>query len=105
MLVGGGDPYLTTGQVDDLAAQIVALGVHSIHGRVLADSGMLDSRVSARGFSFDSELGGRLGALGVDEGQGAEPALHAARLLHAALRHAHVRLTGLPRSGAAPRHR
>ena len=102
VLVGGGDPYLTPAQVDDLAAQIVALGVRSIHGRVLADSGMLDTRISARGFSFDSELGGRLGALGVDEGRGKDPALHAAQLLHDALRHAHVRLEGLPRAGAAP---
>lgn len=104
VLVGGGDPYLTAAQVDGLAQQIVALGVRSIRGRVLADSGMLDSRISARfgGFSFDSELSGRLGALVIGGGSGTDPGLHAARRLHDALRHEHVRLLGLPRAGAAP---
>ena len=104
VLVGGGDPYLTESQIDELAAQIVALGVRSIHGRVLADGGMLDTRISARGggFGFDSELGGRLGGLVVAQGSGRDPALRGAQLLHDALRHAHVKLTGLPRSGAAP---
>lgn len=104
VLVGGGDPYLRQAQVEGLAAQIVALGIRSIHGRVLADAGMLDSQVSARasGFSLDGELGGRLGALVVDQGSGKDPALRAARLLHAALRRAHVKLRGLPRAGAAP---
>ena len=104
VLVGGGDPYLTAAQVDGLAEQIVAHGVRSIRGRVLADSGMLDNRISARfgGFSFDSELSGRLGALVIGGGSGTSPGLYAARRLHDALRHAHVRLLGRPRTGAAP---
>jgi D-alanyl-D-alanine carboxypeptidase/D-alanyl-D-alanine-endopeptidase (penicillin-binding protein 4) len=104
VLVGGGDPYLTPAQIQSLADQITALGIRSIHGRVLADSGMFDNQIGVRagGFSLDEELGGRLGGLVVGAGRGKDPGLYAARLLHEALRHAHIKLSGLPRAGAAP---
>jgi D-alanyl-D-alanine carboxypeptidase/D-alanyl-D-alanine-endopeptidase (penicillin-binding protein 4) len=102
-LVGGGDPYLTGTQVTALAQQLVDRGVTRIKGRVLADASLLDRRVGSvdSGFAFDRDLGGRLAALAVNGGRGADPALHAAQLVHDALRHAHVELDGRPRRGVA----
>ncbi len=104
MLVGRGDPYLDQGDLDDLAAQVAALGVTHIRGRVLADAILLDGRAGSydSGFAYDSDLGGRLSALEVDEGAGDDPPMHVALLLHHALKSAGIRLDGLPRVGGVP---
>lgn len=102
-IVGRGDPYLSAARVRELADQLVAAGVLRVRGRVLADATLLDRRVGSfdSAFAFDRDLGGRLAALAVGGGRGADPALHAAQVLHDALRSAGVRLDGLPRRGRA----
>jgi D-alanyl-D-alanine carboxypeptidase/D-alanyl-D-alanine-endopeptidase (penicillin-binding protein 4) len=104
-LVGGGDPYLRSTGLVSLAREVAGLGVTQITGHVLADASLLDSRVGSfdSAWSFDPDLGGRLAALVVDGGRGADPVLHAATTLHKALRRAHVKLAGLPRRGRLPR--
>jgi D-alanyl-D-alanine carboxypeptidase/D-alanyl-D-alanine-endopeptidase (penicillin-binding protein 4) len=100
-LVGGGDPYLRSSSLGVMARELVDLGVTKVRGRVLGDASMLDSRIGSfdSGWGFDSDLGGRLAALVVDRGRGADPVLHAAQTLHTALRRRHVGLAGRPRRG------
>ncbi len=100
-LVGGGDPFLTSARVKELAARLVDLGVERVPGGILADATLLDRRVGSfdSGWRYDRDLGGSLGALVVGGGRGDDPALHAARVLHDALRHAHVQIGRLPRRG------
>ncbi|HVW18984.1 MAG TPA: D-alanyl-D-alanine carboxypeptidase/D-alanyl-D-alanine-endopeptidase [Solirubrobacteraceae bacterium] len=103
-LVGGGDPYLTEKDLDDIAAQVAAVGVTRIRGRVIADASMLDDKVGSydSGYAYDDDLGGRLSALQVRNGAGEDPPMHVARLLHKALKAHGIRLAGLPRPGVAP---
>jgi D-alanyl-D-alanine carboxypeptidase/D-alanyl-D-alanine-endopeptidase (penicillin-binding protein 4) len=104
VLTGGGDPYLRADQVRDLASQIAALGVVHIRGRVLADASLLDTSVGSyrSAWAFDGDIGGRLAALVVDHGRGKDPVLHAAQILHDALKDAGVELDGKPQAGRAP---
>ena len=104
-LIGGGDPYLRSAELQSLARELADEGVTRIDGRVLADASLLDSRVGSfdSGWGFDRDLGGRLAALVVDGGRSADPPLQAATTLHRALRREHIKLDGLPRRGRLPR--
>ena len=86
-LVGAGDPYLATSQLQLIAAQLSALGVTEITGKVLGDGALFDSRRGSydSGYRYDSDLGGSLGGLVVGEGRGSDPALYAATALRQAL--------------------
>ena len=99
-LVGGGDPYLRSSAIGALARQVADAGVFQIKGRVLGDASMLDSRIGSfdSGWGFDPDLGARLAALVVDR-RGRDPVLHAAQILHNALKRRDIELGGAPRRG------
>jgi len=108
-LHGDGDPSLTTARLAQMAAQVRALGITSIHGAIIGDETKFDG---LRG-SYDSRYGldgdiGELGGLVVNEGFDSHghfqfsPARYAAQQLVAALKRAGVKVTGGTRRGVAP---
>lgn len=103
-LVGGGDPYLTSSRLATLAAQLRALGVRAIEGRVLGDGSLFDALRGSydSAYAYDHDLGGSLGALVVDRGRGADPALYAARRLRSALVRAGIGVGGRAATGGLP---
>ena len=94
-LVGAGDPYLSRTDIRSLVGQLADAGIEKISGRILGDGTLLDSHVGSydSGYAYDSDLGGSLGGLVVDEGRGT-PALHAASVLRAELRAADITVVG-----------
>jgi D-alanyl-D-alanine carboxypeptidase/D-alanyl-D-alanine-endopeptidase (penicillin-binding protein 4) len=100
-LVGAGNPYLSRLDMGAIASQLADLGVERISGRILGDGSLLDGRVGSydSGWAYDSDLGGSLGGLVVDEGQGT-PAVHAASVLRTVLRAADITVVGPARSGS-----
>lgn len=104
VLVGAGDPYLDTTDLQQLAAQVADSGIQRITGRVYGDGSMLDRRVGSydSGWAYDSDLGGSLGGLVTGEGDGRDPALHAASEMRQALLAADVGVTAKSRSGQLP---
>src|SRR5581483_9433743 len=100
-LVGVGDPYLSRADLRAMAAQLAAAGVTKVSGWLLGDGSLLDGRVGSydSDWAYDSDLGGSLGGLVVDEGAGT-PALHAASVLRAELRAQHVTVVGPARAGS-----
>ena len=105
-LVGGGDPSLSSADLAGLAAQIRALGVRRLEGRVIADDSRLDPLRGSPSTAFapDGWLGGQLGGLTVDGGVSGPhgPAGAAGRALRSALRHAGVRVRRRSVLGRAP---
>ena len=106
-LRGGGDPTLSTLRLDQLARQVAAAGVTSIHGDVVGDGTVFDAlRGSFRtGGAADSDMTGALGGLTVNRGYdgyryAASPALVAAKRFFRSLRRAHIRVLG--RAAAGP---
>ncbi len=67
-LVAGGDPYLTGGQLDTLAAQLRAQGVRRITGRLVLDDTRYDAVRRAPGWktAYVPEDSGPLSAMAVD---------------------------------------
>jgi serine-type D-Ala-D-Ala carboxypeptidase/endopeptidase (penicillin-binding protein 4) len=107
-LKGFGDPTLTSGGINRLAAQIGALGITRISGRVLGDESWFDARRTAPGWKPDFYLSESppLSALVVDravyDGHIAlRPALAAAGQLRRALRR-HRIASGSVGLGRAP---
>ena len=107
-LKGFGDPTLTSGGIDRLAAQIEALGITQVSGRVLGDESWFDARRTAPGWkpAFYLSESPPLSALAVDravyDGHIAlRPALAAAGQLRRALRR-HGIASGSVGLGRAP---
>ena len=107
-LKGFGDPTLTSGGINRLAAQIGALGITQISGRVLGDESWFDGRRTAPGWKPDFYISESppLSALVVDralyDGRIAlRPALAAAGQLRRALRR-HGIASGRVGLGRAP---
>lgn len=100
-LVGAGDPYLSRTDMQLIASQLAALGVERISGRILGDGSILDTRVGSydSNWAYDSDLGGSLGGLVIDEGRGT-PAVHAASVLRSVLRAADIVVVGPARAGS-----
>jgi serine-type D-Ala-D-Ala carboxypeptidase/endopeptidase (penicillin-binding protein 4) len=107
-LKGFGDPTLTSGGINRLAAQIGALGITQVSGRVLGDESWFDARRTAPGWKPDFYISESppLSALVVDralyDGRIAvRPALAAAGQLRRALRR-HGIASGRVGLGRAP---
>ena len=108
-LRGDGDPSLTTGRLAQIAAQVAALGITSIHGAIVGDESKFDGLRGSydSGYRLDSYIG-ELGGLVVNEGFDTHghfqysPARYAAQQLAAALKRAGVKVTGASRRGTAP---
>lgn len=92
VLVGAGDPYLTSARLRVIASQLSALGVEEIRGKVLGDGSAFDARRGSydSAWAYDGDLGGSLGALVTDHGRGTDPALYAATQLRQALLNADI---------------
>lgn len=103
-LVGGGDPYLSSARLRVLARRLEEAGITRIGGRVLGDDSAFDERRGSydSGWLYDSDLGGSLGALVVDGGQGADPGLYAADRFRSILRRTGIDVTGRAGSGPLP---
>ncbi len=67
-LVAGGDPYLSAGQLNDLAGQVRAAGIRKIEGSLVVDDLRYDAVRRAPGWrtSYVPEESGPLSALAVD---------------------------------------
>jgi D-alanyl-D-alanine carboxypeptidase/D-alanyl-D-alanine-endopeptidase (penicillin-binding protein 4) len=107
-LKGFGDPTLTSGGINRLAAQIGALGITQISGRVLGDESWFDARRTAPGWKPDFYISESppLSALVVDRAVydnhvALRPALAAAGQLRRALRR-HGIASGSVGLGRAP---
>jgi D-alanyl-D-alanine carboxypeptidase/D-alanyl-D-alanine-endopeptidase (penicillin-binding protein 4) len=105
--VGGGDPTLRRRDVDALAAQLRALGIRRVSGRVVADETRFDRRRDAPGWpaGFLGPESPPLSALAVDRAAGwpdLGPAEAAGRALHDALVRRGIAVAGAPRTGRAP---
>jgi D-alanyl-D-alanine carboxypeptidase/D-alanyl-D-alanine-endopeptidase (penicillin-binding protein 4) len=98
-LKGGGDPTLDSDGLVLIARAVMRSGIRAISGRVMGDDGFFDSLrgVPATGSDFNSDIGGALGGLTVDHGDGAKIA---ADRLAAALRRVGVAV-GNGRTGTA----
>ncbi len=107
VLKGFGDPTLSTGDLDALAARLQSSGIGTVTGRVLGDESFYDKKRSADGWK-PYFLGGEtppLSALVVDRAQGwpaLSPPLLAARALRDALVRRGVAVKGRPGVGVAP---
>ena len=109
VLVGHGDPTLSTGDLAALAAQIRAAGIRSVTGAVLGDESYFDSRRTAPGWKswFYINESPPLSALTVDRAFIAgrvwrNPALGAALAFRGALRRAGVSVRGGAGTAIAP---
>jgi D-alanyl-D-alanine carboxypeptidase/D-alanyl-D-alanine-endopeptidase (penicillin-binding protein 4) len=101
LLVGHGDPTLSTAGLLALARQVRALGIRHVTGGVFGDESYFDSRRTGAGWKswFYVNECAPLSALTVDRGRyygrtSGEPALAAALLFRNALRHAGVSVGG-----------
>ena len=110
-LVGGGDPYLTGGQLTALAAKVRAAGVTTVAGDLLLDDSRYDARRSAAGWrpSFVPGQSGPLSAMALDANRWrgdraflADPALPAATRFRDLLKAAGVTVTGAVRRAPRP---
>jgi len=106
VLEGHGDPTLSTGDLDRLAARVRAVGIRTVTGRVLGDEAFYDARRGAPGWKryFVGGESPPLSALVVDRAAGwpaLSPPLLAARALTAALTRHGVTVRGRPGLGAA----
>lgn len=105
VLVGGGDPSLTSQGLTRLADQARAAGLNRVTGRLLYDESIFDRKrtVRQRGISggpFDYM--GRLSGLAYESGRSADPASSAAGAMHDLLRKRGVSISGEPTAGEAP---
>lgn len=106
-LVGGGDPTLSSRDLDRLAARVVGLGIRRVSGRVLGDESLFDTRRAAPGWkpSYLGDESAPVSALSVAglRGAGANgSAAAAARAFAEALARRGVVVSGAPGTGAAP---
>jgi D-alanyl-D-alanine carboxypeptidase/D-alanyl-D-alanine-endopeptidase (penicillin-binding protein 4) len=108
VLVGRGDPTLSSGDLAHLAAAVRATGIRRVAGAVVGDESWFDARRMAPGWrtSYFIQQSPPLSALVVDRGRyrGAasrDPALAAAALFREALREAGVSVTRPAATGPA----
>jgi D-alanyl-D-alanine carboxypeptidase/D-alanyl-D-alanine-endopeptidase (penicillin-binding protein 4) len=105
ILVGGGDPSLTSQGLARLAGQVRAAGIQRVKGRVLYDESIFDSKraISQPGISGGrfAELG-RLSGLSFESGRSVHPARSAALSLIAILRKRGVNASKKTGVGRAP---
>jgi D-alanyl-D-alanine carboxypeptidase/D-alanyl-D-alanine-endopeptidase (penicillin-binding protein 4) len=101
LLVGHGDPTLSSADVAQLAAQVRAAGITRVTGAVFGDETFFDARRTAPGWrpSYYVNESPPLSALTVDRGSyrgriSRDPALAAALLFRDALRRAGVAIAG-----------
>jgi serine-type D-Ala-D-Ala carboxypeptidase/endopeptidase (penicillin-binding protein 4) len=103
-LRGGGDPTLNRDDLVRLASDLGAAGIVRIDGSVLGDETRFDALRGSydSGGSYDSDMGGVLGALTLNRGfaKNGRPATYAAGQLAKVLRGDGIRVEG--RSGAGP---
>ena len=109
LLVGHGDPTLSTAGLNALARQVRAAGIRRVTGAILGDESYFDARRTAPGWksSFYINESPPLSALTVDRCWYAgriwrNPALGAAWAFRAALRRAGVYVAGAAGTGVAP---
>lgn len=103
VLVGGGDPTLSTADISVLAGRAAAAGVKRVTGSVVGDESRFDTRRGNTGWGYTPWLGGSLGALTVGRGWGdGGPGLSAARAMARALRARSIRVAGKTKTGRAP---
>jgi D-alanyl-D-alanine carboxypeptidase/D-alanyl-D-alanine-endopeptidase (penicillin-binding protein 4) len=109
LLVGQGDPTLSTRGLAALAQQVRAAGIRRVTGAILGDESYFDARRTAPGWKagFYINESPPLSALTVDRAYYAgriwrNPALGAAFAFRAALRHAGVYVVGAAGTGVAP---
>ncbi len=109
LLVGHGDPTLSSGDLAALARQVRAAGVRRVTGAILGDESYFDARRTAPGWKAGYYINESppLSALTVDRGYYAgriwrNPALGAALAFRAALRRAGVYVVGAAGTGVAP---
>ena len=106
-LRGGGDPTLSTSDINRLAALIKEAGITRIDGGIVADESFLDSRRGgpASGFYFDGNMGGSLSALAVNRGLSrvSSPATASASLLGSRLKKLKVLRGERTRLGKTPK--
>ncbi|MBT8203590.1 MAG: D-alanyl-D-alanine carboxypeptidase/D-alanyl-D-alanine-endopeptidase [Acidimicrobiia bacterium] len=111
VLVAGGDPTLTTADLDELAAQVKAAGITAVPGRLIVDATRYSAHRTAPGWQ-DWQMPTYVGPLSVfvvgdnrhrtDEEYLADPDLGNAALLRAALSEIGVRIAGATELGEAP---
>jgi serine-type D-Ala-D-Ala carboxypeptidase/endopeptidase (penicillin-binding protein 4) len=103
-LRGGGDPTLDRDDLVGLASDLGAAGIVRVDGSVLGDETRFDALRGSydSGGSYDSDMGGVLGALTLNRGfaKNGRPATYAAGQLAKVLRGDGIRVEG--RSGAGP---
>jgi D-alanyl-D-alanine carboxypeptidase/D-alanyl-D-alanine-endopeptidase (penicillin-binding protein 4) len=103
-LRGGGDPTLDRDDLERLARALGAAGIVRVDGSVLGDETRFDALRGSydSGGSYDSDMGGVLGALTLNRGfaKNGRPATYAAGQLAKVLRGDGIRVEG--RSGAGP---
>ena len=109
LLVGGGDPTLSSGDLVALAQQVRAAGIRRVTGAILGDESLFDAGRTAPGWKagFYINESPPLSALTVDRCYYAgriwrNPALGAAVAFRAALRRAGVYVVGAAGTGVAP---
>jgi len=109
LLVGHGDPTLSSGSLVALAQQVRAAGIRRVTGAILGDESYFDARRTAPGWKagFYINESPPLSALTVDRAYYAgriwrNPALGAALEFRAALRRAGVYVVGAAGTGVAP---
>lgn len=110
-LVGGGDPSLSRGDLENLARAVASLGIRRISGKVFGNEDRFDRIRTAPGWKpdFVTHESGSLSALAVDGNSYrddpefiAEPALANAQLFRDTLTAAGVEVTGPAALGSIP---
>jgi D-alanyl-D-alanine carboxypeptidase/D-alanyl-D-alanine-endopeptidase (penicillin-binding protein 4) len=108
VLVGHGDPTLSSGQIARLAASLRRRGIRSVSGAIVGDESYFDSARTVAGWKpgFLMEESPPLSALSVDRGAldgrlSGQPAEAAAILFRRALRDAGIRVGGSATTGSA----
>jgi D-alanyl-D-alanine carboxypeptidase/D-alanyl-D-alanine-endopeptidase (penicillin-binding protein 4) len=106
-LVGGGDPTLSSRDLERLASRVAALGVRRVTGRVLGDESLFDRERAAPGWkpSYLGDESPPVSALSVEgaRGEGANgSAIGAAHAFAEALARRGIAVAGAPATGAAP---
>jgi serine-type D-Ala-D-Ala carboxypeptidase/endopeptidase (penicillin-binding protein 4) len=109
LLVGHGDPTLSSADLAGLAQEVRAAGIRRVTGAILGDESYFDARRTAPGWKAGYYINESppLSALTVDRGYYAgrfwrNPALGAALAFRAALRRAGVYVVGAAGTGVAP---
>ena len=106
ILRGGGDPTLSSADIDSLGRAVQRAGIEKVSGGVVGDESRFDKRRGgpASGWGVDSYIGGSLGGLVLNRGSGdyRNPGLAAASALSQELRSLKITRAVAARTGKAP---